>query len=785
MISFWKRAKIRRLYDSEPNVTHCAKECHVDPKSVRKYVDKNVAPATASKKPREQPTRTAPLDEFWPEIKTLLENDSRLKPYAIFEFFIDKYPNKFEHSWRRTLERRIGQWKLEQQIEKNVVCSQIHQAGDVLAYDFTELASLNITVASQSWRGLLFHATLTQSNWEYGELCLSESYEAVVSGVQNAFLKLGGVTRRLRSDSLTAAVNNLNSKHAFQNGYRLFLEHFGVNGHRINVRQPQENGDCESSHGHLKDYLDQALRLLGSRNFESLDQLRTFIDEQLTKRNAKRREAISRERALLAPLPTTLFPTFTQVELQVPTTSVIRLKQNSYSVPSYLIGLKLQSRIHGDHIEIWQPGRKLFEMPRLIGKDQVWFDYRHVIDSLVRKPGGFANYRYREHMYPTIWFRKAFDIAVAQHGELPGIKCYLKLLYLAKHHGQDNVETELRQVLESAVTIDPKSIESKIDKTSPASLVEDPYVEQPELDTYDDLLKHKEVLNEPDDELSDNRTTEHATEPRGSGWPFETPEIADDAIVGDQPCGSSGPRALEPPPILERVDDSRNGSTHRESHFEALEEIGTGTEQDLVTDQVVSLPDGGATSHATASERRVCETSGELVAVRPSGFRKNVAAQCVGRTTDSAGPYRNFCFLCAISSTSVACQTGASSAEFSIETWSILDVDHRRHRLCTTESRRDGSLVHVDCRSLRTDEYPDQQQPTIFKMGSDFQGPDDHSGSDRSASSSQHDHRAQRGKLPPGGSSSQTESPNSFGITNSTSHRAKILAKPVGKFSCR
>ena len=228
MISFWKRAKIRRLFDSEPNVTHCAKECHVDPKSVRKYVDKNVASVT--KKPRQQPTRTAPLDEFWPEIKTLLENDPKLKPYAIFEFFVDKYPTKFEHSWRRTLERRIGEWKLEQQIEKNVVCSQ-----------------------------------LTQSNWEYGELCLSESYEAVVSGVQNAFLTLGGVTRRLRSDSLTAAVNNLNSKHAFQTGYRSFLEHFGVKGHRINIRQPQENGDCESSHRHLKDYLDHALRLLCSQ----------------------------------------------------------------------------------------------------------------------------------------------------------------------------------------------------------------------------------------------------------------------------------------------------------------------------------------------------------------------------------------------------------------------------------------------------------------------------------------------------------------------------------------
>ena len=322
-----------------------------------------------------------------------------------------------------------------------------------------------------------------------------------------------------------------------------------------------------------------------------------------------------------------------------------------------MIGLKLQSRIHADHIEIWQPGRKLFEMPRLIGKDQVWFDYRHVIDSLVRKPGGFINYRYREHMYPTIWFRKAFDTAVAQQGEHGGIKCYLKLLYLAKHHGQENVEIELRLALESAATIDPKLIESKIDKTSPASLVEDPHVEQPELDTYDDLLKYKEVLDEHDAELSDNRATELATEPRGSGWPFETTEIADDAIVSDQPCGPSGAGAMEPSAVLERVDDSRNGPTHRESHFEALEEIGSRTQQDMVSDQVVPFPDGGT-------------------------------------------PYDDGC-------------------------------------------------------------------------------------GDRSASSSQHDNRAQRWQLPPGRSSSQTESPSGPGITNTACSRGKISPKPVGKFSCR
>ena len=35
-------------------------------------------------------------------------------------------------------------------------------------------------------------------------------------------------------------------------------------------------------------------------------------------------------------------------------------------------------------------------------------------------PGGFTNFRYREHMFPTNSFRKGFDTAVAQHGEPRG-----------------------------------------------------------------------------------------------------------------------------------------------------------------------------------------------------------------------------------------------------------------------------------------------------------------------------------------------------------------------------
>jgi hypothetical protein len=178
MISPWKRANIQRSFDSEPNFTRCAKECHVDPKTVRKYVDKDVVPKSPAQ--REYRTRTAPFEAFWPEVKELLAKDPKLKPYVILEFMLDMYPNSFDPSWRRTLERRMGRWTVENEIAKDVTCSQNHLPGDVLAFDFTESATLSITVASVPWRGLIFHSTLTYSNWEYAELCLSESIRASI-----------------------------------------------------------------------------------------------------------------------------------------------------------------------------------------------------------------------------------------------------------------------------------------------------------------------------------------------------------------------------------------------------------------------------------------------------------------------------------------------------------------------------------------------------------------------------------------------------------------------------
>ena len=57
-------------------------------------------------------------------------------------------------------------------------------------------------------------------------------------------------------------------------------------------------------------------------------------------------------------------------------------------------------------------------------------DYRHVIGSLVRKPGAFARYRYREHMFPTETFRLAYDALREWKGERADVE-YVRILHLA------------------------------------------------------------------------------------------------------------------------------------------------------------------------------------------------------------------------------------------------------------------------------------------------------------------------------------------------------------------
>ena len=228
---------------------------------------------------------------------------------------------------------------------------QVHEAGDLAASDFTHMSALNITIAGRRFDHLVYHFVLAYSNWESVTVCASESFEALSDGLQNALWELGGVPRKHRSDSLSAAVNNLSATREFQTRYRDLLLHYGVSGQRINVRQAHENGDAESSHGHFKTAVDQALLLRGNREFASRDEYTSFLHEVVKIRNAGRDDRFAEERAALEDLPDQRLSSCLKIRCRVDTGSLIHLHRNTYSVHSRLIGEQVEARLFADRKE--------------------------------------------------------------------------------------------------------------------------------------------------------------------------------------------------------------------------------------------------------------------------------------------------------------------------------------------------------------------------------------------------------------------------------------------------
>jgi hypothetical protein len=129
--------------------------------------------------------------------------------------------------------------------------------------------------------------------------------------------------------------------------------------------------------------------------------------------------------------------------------STIAIKANIYSVPSRLIGTSLLVRVHAETIEGYVGSTVAFTFPRLIGKQQHRIDYHHVIWSLVRKPGAFAAYRYRDDLFPTTTFRLAYDQLV-KGGVEKADRDYVRILHLAASTSESEVETALSLLLEAS-----------------------------------------------------------------------------------------------------------------------------------------------------------------------------------------------------------------------------------------------------------------------------------------------------------------------------------------------
>ena len=780
MITDVRASQVFLLLHEAESVASIARRLKMSAKTVRKYRDADQLPSQIERAERSYRTREDPLTEFWDEITALLERDPRLKPYAILDWLKQKYnppegEPRVSDSIRRTLERRVQSWKLQHGVEQEVKFPQIHHPGDVIAFDFVVLNSLQVTLAGKPFDHMLFHAVFTYSNWEYVHLCHSESFEALSAGLQDALHRAGGAPRRVRSDSLSAAVNNLSDDKEFATAYRDLLAHYGVEGHRINVRKPHENGDVESSHGHLKDALDQALRLRGSRDFATAEDYMALVRQLVHRRNDERAARFQEEVAALRPLPPQRRGTSTSIFVSVKSDSVIRVKRNAYSISSKYIGLQLEVRLHQDHLELWYRNECRERIPRLLGRGKEDIDFRHVIDSLIRKPGAFVNYKYLNHMYPTTRFRMAYDQLLQNTTEASAVKQYLKLLYAAKHEGLDLVDDALRWFLTEGRAITADDVLQVVASQHQLPAPTDVQVEAPDLSTFDSLLQHKEVYDEPEnnddqepandnygeeDEESGLAAYDRHVEAAGATERVAAADVPRDPLVDGR---TSGPRTLDAHAVPGGTGRQGMPDENTQPHCAFAARCESVGGQDLGCVQLVSAAAACDSAIRDASPGRLLESTGQFVALRQTWLGKNDAIVGTRRSAREARPIGLVRDLSNAGAGVAACQTGSPSGTLDQEAAEVRGVDHRRLGLRAAESRGDGGVVHVAGGTVRTRQCVAEFEPALFQVGADLQGPDDDRRGDRPVDSSFGDHRVEHPELSTGRSQTEATQVSSFG----------------------
>ena len=469
-------------------------------KTVRKYEQLGKMPS-GLKKARVHRTRSDPFEEDWAEAEAQLDKAPELEGKMLFEWLCEQHTGKYQEGQLRTFQRRVSAWRALNG-SKILSLEQVRRPGEMMQTDGTWMTKLGITIKGQEFPHLLIHSVLPYSNWESGRVAQTESMLAIRVGLQSALVKLGHVPKIHQTDNSTAATHKLGAKEreksmnerGFNDEYLQLMAHFGIEPQTIHVGKSNENGDIESANGAFKQATKQHLLLRGSADFESLEAYEIFLGQIMDKRNALRSEKLAEELAVMQPLKAEPWPEMRELSVRVNRAGIIRVQNNGYSVPSGLMGKRVVVRVYEWKIEVWYANRCVETVPRLTGIKKYHINYRHVIDTLLRKPGGFRNYRYRDNLFPSSVFRQAWDLLQERFSPRRADIAYLRILKLAAKGMETDVAAVLEELLASKAIWDDQTVAEQVQPVYPKT----PGLEENivNLKEYDQLLS-QEVHYDP------------------------------------------------------------------------------------------------------------------------------------------------------------------------------------------------------------------------------------------------------------------------------------------------
>ena len=415
-------------------------------------------------------TRDDHFAEVWPEVEAWLRQTPGLWVGTLFERLQEAYPGRFKPGQLRTLYRRVRRFRALHGDDRayEVFFPQQHRPGEAAQTDFTHTTELALTLAGEPYSPLLCHVVLPYSNWQWASRCRSESFLALKHGLQEALFRLGRVPEWHQTDHSTGATHRVRTgQRAFNTEYLDLMAHLGMKPRTIAVGKKEQNGTVEAQNGAFKRLLRQRLLCRGGHDFASEEAFDSWLAQALQKENNRRQPRLQEELAMMKPLTVPRLPAFKELEAWVSQNSTINVLGNLYSVPPRLMRQKLRVRIDENHLRVFYADTLVQEMPRLTGRSHHAIDDWPVIWSLVQKPGALASSRYREALFPTLVFRRAYEALQSTYPGTSGDAHYLRILHLAASTQETDVHTALELLLDAGQVPEAERVKERVRPAAP------------------------------------------------------------------------------------------------------------------------------------------------------------------------------------------------------------------------------------------------------------------------------------------------------------------------------
>jgi transposase len=448
--------QIRRDRDREGlSIRELARRHGVHRRAVRQALASPLPPVKRSPQVRPAPRLGAyrALIDGWLEADREAPCKQRHTARRIWQRLVDEHGAEVAETtvrdYVRARKRAMG-WPVA-----DVFVPQVHAPGVEAEVDWGEA---HVDLAGARTKVHLFFMRASFSGAAFCQASLVETQQAFLELHVEAFDWFGGTFERIRFDNLTSAVKQvLRGRRRVETDRFIVLRSHYLFESAFTTPGPEgahEKGGVEGEVGRFRrNHLVPVPEVADLAELNALLLAGCEIDlkRRIVGRDVTVAEALQLERPLLRGLPAEPFDSTETAAPRVDAKSLVTIRQNRYSAPVALAGLRVSARIGAREITISHNGREVARHERLHGRFGTSAQLDHYLELLARKPGGLehslALAQERERGAWPREFDELWAALTARYGRSEAARQMVDVLLLCREHGPEDVTLAVRGAL--------------------------------------------------------------------------------------------------------------------------------------------------------------------------------------------------------------------------------------------------------------------------------------------------------------------------------------------------